>query len=270
LFSEYLKNAKSTIFFSATLHPFDYFCEILSSDSDDNKLSLRSPFPADNFGLYVYTGIKTHYQYRDDSYLPIAELIQNICSLKFGNYIVYFPSFSFLNKVYEQINNMGISNLATIFCQKPSMSEKHRADFLSNFENVESAKIGFAVLGGIFSEGIDLIGDKLIGVFVVTVGLPGLGNENSLIQNYYDDTKHAGFDYAYKYPGFNKVMQAAGRVIRSETDRGIVVLIDTRYSKNEYKELYPVDWRHFEICSNLISLSEKVSDFWSRESNLQP
>ena len=156
--------------------------------------------------------------------------------------MIYFPSFAFMNSV--MFESQKYTDFAEYKLQKPKMTEKEREIFLNHFTNNSGFPVGenksliaFAIMGGIFGEGIDLIGDKLIGCMIVTVGLPFLGGENELIKNYYDEAMHKGFEYAYRYPGFNKVMQAAGRVIRSETDKGIVVLIDHRYGKIEYKEI---------------------------------
>jgi DNA excision repair protein ERCC-2 len=260
IFSEYASLAKSIIYFSATLLPFYYFRNILAAREKDNNLALLSPFNYKNFGLYVFNSINTYYKNRIESYEPIAELIFNISVLKKGNYIVYFPSFSFMKEVYDRI--ISKINPEIIICQKSKMSEIERETFLKKFDNTDNSLIAFAVLGGIFGEGIDLINDKLIGVFIVTVGIPALGNENSLIENYYNLKEDEGFNIAYKNPGFNKVMQAAGRVIRTETDKGFVILIDPRYSKQEYKELFPEDWGHYKTFSNLEKLKMEIISFW--------
>jgi len=255
LLAEYVKNAKCCVFFSATLHPFDYYCDILAGKETDSRLAFLSPFRREQFGLFVYNGINTYFKNRDQAYEPLAELVQHVCEVKTGNYIVYFPSFSFLTFVYDKLKEKTPAN---IICQKPNMNEEERSEFLSRFEETNETLIGLAILGGIFSEGIDLVGNKLIGAIIVTVGLPVLGGEKSLIQTYYDEKMHKGFEYAYRYPGFNKVMQAAGRVIRSETDKGFVILVDQRYTKREYKELYPADWQHFKIYTELQGLVEAV------------
>jgi len=261
-FVSYLRNAKSAIFFSATLHPFEYFCEVLSRSDKDNKLSVLSPFTKECFGLYVYNGINTLYKYREESYEPLASLIASVCETKIGNYMIYFPSFAFLRNVYEILQQ---KTNYEIVVQKPKMSESERAEFLSMFEAGDKGLIGLCVLGGIFAEGIDLIGDKLVGVMIISVGLPVLGGEKALIKEYYDVQINKGFEYAYRYPGFNKVMQAAGRVIRSESDKGIVVLVDQRYTKREYKELYPSDWSHYKTFSDSEGLVEEVRRFWFNE-----
>ena len=260
-FAEYLAYAKSAIFFSATLHPFSYFSEILAAEEKDKNISLLSPFKKENFALYIYSGINTLYQFREDSYKPIADLIFYVCSLKKGNYIIYFPSFSFLQRVYDYMQTYNV--FEKIVCQKQKMSEKERESFLNLFENTSELLIAFAVLGGLFSEGIDLTGDKLIGCMVISVGLPSLGGERTFIKDYYDHSLHKGFEYAYRYPGFNKVMQAAGRVIRSEEDKGWVILVDQRYAKNYYKELYPPEWRHYKILNNQKMLLQDIKKFWN-------
>jgi len=259
LLAEYVKNAKTAIFFSATLHPFDYYCDILGGSEDDNRLTFLSPFRKEQFSLFVYNGINTYYKSRAQAYEPLAELIEKVCEVKTGNYIVYFPSFFFLTSVYNILQE---HSTATIICQKQNMTETERNEFLSRFDQTEETLIGFAILGGIFSEGIDLVGNKLIGVIIVTVGLPTIGGEKGLIQNYYDEKMHKGFQYAYQYPGFNKVMQAAGRVIRTETDKGFVILVDQRYTKQEYKDLYPIDWQHFKIFTEIEGLVEGVRGFF--------
>lgn len=258
IFADYLKNAKSTVFFSATLHPFSYFCDILASKESDVKVSLLSPFESRKFALYLYTGINTMYQYRENSYQPLADLIYNAVCQKKGNYIIYFPSFSFMEKVVECISKYNLSNLV---CQNRTMKENERERFLDLFEDKDSPVIAFAVLGGIFGEGIDLTGDRLIGCMIVSVGLPLLGGEKTFIKDYYDKTNHQGFDYAYRFPGFNKVMQAAGRVIRTEEDKGWVILVDTRYTRNEYKELFPPEWLHYKIYNNM-QIIKDIKNFW--------
>ena len=270
IFNEYLKFAKSAVFFSATLHPFNYFCDILSEKERDQRLALNSPFDSKKFGLYLYTGINTLYKFRENAFKPIAELIINACNVKNGNYLVYFPSFSFLNNVLEQIQICENNTFyTTIHAQKRTMTEKQREEFLDLFNDTSVGKIGFAVLGGIFGEGIDLLGAKLIGCIIVTVGLPSLGPEKDLIKNYYNslektnNSKDNGFDYAYRFPGFNKVQQAAGRVIRSEEDKGFVVLIDQRYINNEYKMLYPNDWGHFKVFNKQFLLEKEIERFWN-------
>ncbi len=261
IFAEYLKNALSSIFFSATLHPFSYFRDILAAKESDPSVSLLSPFDKERFSLYLYTGINTMYQNRDNAYQPLADLIYKATSQKRGNYLIYFPSFAFLHKVYEYLSEYKIDNL---ICQQRTMNESAREEFLCQFDNQEKPVVALAVLGGIFAEGIDLIGDKLIGCMIVSVGLPMLGGEKTFIKDFYDLKLNRGFDYAYRFPGFNKVMQAAGRVIRSEEDKGWVILVDTRYAKSMYKELYPPEWQHFKVFNNLNIIYE-IKNFWHKE-----
>lgn len=260
-FAEYLKNAMSSIFFSATLHPFNYFRDILAAKDSDPSVSLLSPFDKEKFSLYLFTGINTMYQNRDNAYKPLAELIYNATSQKKGNYLIYFPSFAFLQNVYNFLADYRIDNLV---CQQRSMNEYEREQFLCQFDNQEKPVTALAVLGGIFAEGIDLIGDKLIGCMIISVGLPMLGGEKTFIKDFYDLKLNRGFEYAYRFPGFNKVMQAAGRVIRTEEDKGWVILVDTRYAKSMYKELYPPEWQHFKIFNNL-SIINDIKNFWHNE-----
>jgi DNA excision repair protein ERCC-2 len=229
----------------------------------------------------MFTGIDTMYKNRENSYKPLADLIYKVCTIKQGNYLIYFPSFSFMNSVALYLRNdflteckavsispelrseeMRNSTTLKFISQKPNMTETERQEFLQKFENTSQTMIAFAVLGGIFGEGIDLTGLKLIGCVIVSVGLPGLGGEKDLICDYYNQANHQGFDYAYRLPGFNKVMQAAGRVIRTEEDKGIVILIDQRYGRRDYKELYSADWSHYKMFNDQGKLEREVESFW--------
>lgn len=240
---EGLDRGKAAVLFSATLTPLAYHREMLGGREGDGTISLPSPFNQENLLLIAHQGISTKYADRPLSYIPIADAIHEAVSARRGNYIVYFPSYDYMRKVHEQFAERypGMETLV----QGGTMAEEERERFLSRFdaENRETLA-GFCVLGGIFSEGIDLKGDRLIGSIIVGVGLPGISLRQDLIRDYFNDKNGAGYDYAYVYPGMNKVLQAAGRVIRSETDRGLVLLIDTRFGTTKYRRLYPVFWSH--------------------------
>jgi DNA excision repair protein ERCC-2 len=155
-----------------------------------------------------------------------------------------------------------------LICQQKGMGRTERERFLSEFkEDTGKLRIGFCVLGGAFSEGVDLPGNKLIGTVIVGVGLPGLSNENNIIKEYYDIKSECGYDYAYTFPGMNNILQAAGRVIRTDSDKGIVILIDDRYGEDKYKLLLPPQWSHIVYTGDPVSLSKAVSDFWNKKSN---
>jgi DNA excision repair protein ERCC-2 len=193
----------------------------------------------------------------------IASAIETICCTHLGNYLVYFPSYAYLAAVLELLKEKLPEK--QLLVQDRSMTEMEREDFLSQFsDNNQDTLVGLAVMGGIFGEGIDLVGERLIGVIVVGVGLPQLGLEKDLIKEYFDGKDGNGFAYAYQYPGFNRVQQATGRVIRTEMDRGIIVLIDDRFTHARYRHLFPSHWRNVQIVKNSSELNDKLIRFWSQ------
>lgn len=182
-----------------------------------------------------------------------------------GNYLIFFPSYRMLEDVRGYIENAPYCReCADIYIQETSMTEKEREDFLSHFEDTPSkTTLGLCVMGGIFGEGIDLKDSRLIGAVIVGTGLPMVCTQNELFRNYFDEKKGTGFNYAYQYPGMNKVLQAAGRVIRTDSDRGAVLLLDERFLQNSYQSLFPREWFPYEIV-NLDSMGKCLSDFWDR------
>jgi len=236
-----LARAKSAILFSATLTPLPYYRDILGGTDEDFMVSLPSPFDPGRLQLVSHCGISTKYRDRESSYAPIVQTIyQSIANQ--GNYLVFFPSYEYMHKVYE-IFTAKYPEINTLL-QTTDMSEDDRAGFLTRFDSSNlSTLVGFTVLGGIFSEGIDLKGDRLIGAIIVGVGIPKISLRHDLIRDYFNKQNRQGYDYAYVFPGMNKVLQAAGRVIRTETDAGIVVLIDSRYATAQYKGLFPEHWK---------------------------
>jgi DNA excision repair protein ERCC-2 len=259
-----LERSQSTIFFSATLLPMDYFMKLLTGAAEHSKRIFPSPFPVENVSLLIHKGISTKYAQRADSYAAIASAIETICSTHIGNYLVYFPSHVYLAAVLELLKERLPDR--QLLVQDRSMTEAERDAFLAQFSptNAETL-IGLAVMGGVFGEGIDLAGERLIGVVVVGVGIPQLGLEKDLIKAYFDHQNVSGFAYAYQYPGFNRVQQATGRVIRTETDRGIIVLIDDRFTHARYRQLFPTHWRGFQIVQNTSEIKDKLVHFWSRK-----
>lgn len=230
-----IKNNISTIFFSATLSPMGYFKKLLGGDENSYSMRLESPFPKENRKLIINTDIDTRYRYREESYLPIARYINEILKTYDGNFLVFFPSYDYMEKVYEIYSAMFGHDF--IYMQDSFMTEEDRRIYLGRFDNKEQRVVGFAVLGGVFSEGIDLWGDKLKGAIVVGVGLPKISFERKVIEEYFEDHEKAGFHYAYTFPGINKVIQAMGRVIRREEDTGVIVLMDKRYGTRIYKDM---------------------------------
>ncbi len=233
--NEILKKAKSGVFFSATFTPLDYYCEILGGNHDDFLLNVDSSFDKDNFKIAVDTSIVTTYAKRGLYYKQAAERIHTAISSKRGNYIVFFPSYAYMEAVCEEYKKLYSDE---IMAQQRKMSEEERSAFLSKFTN-NSAVTAFAVIGGVFGEAVDLVGDKLIGAVICGVSLPLICTERELIKKHYDNMGKNGFDYAYVYPGMNKVLQAMGRVIRTQDDKGCAVLLDERFRYGAYRKCFP-------------------------------
>ncbi|MDX1357863.1 MAG: helicase C-terminal domain-containing protein, partial [Clostridia bacterium] len=260
LLGKAMDKGRSAILFSATLEPSSYYMNILGGRDEDSNISLPSPFPDENLKVAVEGRISTKYRDRDLSYDDIAFVLRDSFKVRTGNYMVFFPSYKYLNSVlstYEQI-----CGDMEILVQQPGMDEVEREIFLKRFDDHgDSTLVAFAVMGGIFGEGIDLAGDKLSGVAIIGTGLPMVCPEREMIKQYYDETNGRGFDYAYTYPGLNRVLQAAGRVIRSEVDKGFVVLIDTRFAGRKYRALYPYWWSPRYFTGNDWAVSNYISDF---------
>lgn len=257
-----MKKGTSSILFSATLTPQDYFADILGCEKS-GSLTLSSPFERDNLCLLGISNISTRYEDRQKSSANVANVIRAVVAGKSGNYIVYFPSYSYLAEVKE-IFEKRYPNI-NITAQSRSMSEGAKKEFLDSFDaKKEGTLVGFCVLGGSFSEGIDLRGERLIGAIIVGVGLPTISTELNIVKEYFDKTRENGYAYAYTYPGMIKVLQAAGRVIRSEDERGVVVLIDDRFATPEYHDLMPEHWRHLKLLTNANDLLGEIKDFWKK------
>jgi DNA excision repair protein ERCC-2 len=257
-----LTRCRAAVFFSATMTPMDYFKNILGCDAGAAGFILPSPFPVDNLKLFVYDRVSTLYRQRDNTKEQVARAISGLVSQKTGNYLIFFPSYEYMMMVCEVFQSENPDG--EVIIQAPGMSEPEREEFLNHFgkENHQTL-IGFAVMGGIFGEGIDLVGDRLSGAVVVGVGLPGISHEKELIRDYFATHHNAGFEYAYQYPGINRVLQAAGRVIRTETDRGVVLLIDQRYGTYRYRSLLPSEWKPKKIKS-LSQFAEDLHKFWDQ------
>ena len=260
LLDEALDRAVSSVLFSATLTPTEYFADILGGGKKSVSVSFPSPFSPDNLCVAVVEGISTRYEDREKSYKKIASCIAATASAKAGNYIVFLPSYGYMENVAKAFSEK-YPKVRTIV-QKKGMSYKDRDAFLDFFSDDGRLRIGFCVMGGMFSEGIDLPGNRLIGVLVVGVGLPGLSNERNIIRDYYEQKCGLGYDYAYTYPGMNSVLQAVGRLIRRDTDRGIAVLIDDRFCEPKYKMLFPSQWKNVKFARNSSSLAEIAHIFW--------
>ena len=261
---KYLEQGNSTVFFSATLLPIHYYKTLLSVETEDYAVYARSTFPAENRLLLLGTDVSTRYTLRGkEMYRRIALYILETIRAKRGNYMIFFPSYRFMEDVYEffQMERKEEDEIECVL-QSQYMGEEAREIFLETFEeDREDSLAGFCVMGGIFSEGIDLTRDRLIGAVIVGTGLPQVCNDREILRSYFDGRKLSGFDYAYLYPGMNKVLQSAGRVIRTEEDRGVILLLDERFLGARYQGTFPREWSGIQTC-RLGDLSEKLKNFW--------
>lgn len=256
-----LTRVRTTVFFSATLTPLDYFHEMLGGNEEDGKIAVASPFAQDNLCLLIADNISTTYKTRENTYDAVVNSIMAATGAKTGNYLVFLPSYRYMEEVYRRfcLKRPGINTIR----QAGEMTEEERSEFLRHFsgDNVDTL-VGFAVMGGIFSEGIDLTGERLLGAVIVGVGLPQICLEREIIRTWFDQHDRRGFEYAYVYPGMNKVLQAAGRVIRTERDRGLVVLIDDRFSQARYRRLFPMEWHGAVVVKNAGNIADRAGSFW--------
>jgi len=248
-------------FFSATLTPMFYYKSLITSNLGED-ISLVSDFSQNNLLLLAIDDVSTRYKDRDYSIEKIVQATKALVNGKKGNYIVFFPSYAYLNKL-EGILLNEIENVNFI-SQKRNMFSNERDELMNLFkEDSEVSQVFLFVMGGIFGESIDLIGDQLSGVLIVGVGLPAIAPFNNILKSHYDLTFNNGFDYAYTYPGLNKVIQAVGRVIRTKTDRGVALLLDDRFTTRKYLRLYPKFWSHLSVCNDMFELNKMIKDFWS-------
>lgn len=259
---ERLDKGRSTVFFSATLLPIQYYKSLLSTKEDNYAVYAETVFRPQQQLLLIGSDVTSRYTRRtDEEYERMAEYIYRTGMQKKGNYIVFFPSYKMMEDVYEKFL---AENLADMDCivQKSGMKEADREEFLEEFTAArERSMIAFCVMGGIFGEGIDLREEQLIGAIIIGTGLPQIGNEREILKQFYDRRSGNGFDYAYRYPGMNKVLQAAGRVIRTVSDVGVIELLDERFLRREYRELFPREWESCEVC-NVENVAEKLKKFW--------
>ncbi|MCL4300541.1 MAG: ATP-dependent DNA helicase [Anaerolineae bacterium] len=258
-----LERSRATVSFSGTLLPLDYFDRVLTGSTSHPKLVLRSPFPSENLALLIHNQVSTRYTHRANSYEDVAAVIEQVCVAQPGNYLVFFPSYAYLAAVAGLVKERRPK--WQFLMQERGMTETSRDAFLARFSVVETGTLlGFVVMGGIFGEGIDLVGERLIGAVIVGVGLPQVSLERDLLKAYFAEHGHNGFAYAYQYPGLNRVMQAAGRVIRTEQDRGVILLIDERLTLSRYTRLFPPEWRHFQVVRHHEGLEERLRHFWRK------
>ena len=258
---DYLNNAVSTVFFSATLLPINYYKELLCKKDNPTAIYAKTIFDSKKRLLMIADDVTSKYSERtSEMYSKIADYIIKTSSVKKGNYISFFPSYIFMENVYNELLNKKYN--LDIIIQENSMSEEDREGFMAEFEEErDRSLVAFCVLGGIFSEGIDLVNDKLIGAIIVGTGLAQTNYESNMLLEHFNKCNKDGFDYAYRYPGMNKVCQAAGRVIRTVDDRGVILLLDYRFLYSNNKNLFPREWSDY-ITTNINKVQSDLGDFW--------
>ncbi len=259
---ERMEKGRATVLFSATLEPLHYYKSVLGADGTSMELSLPSPFPEEHLGIAVMDGISLRYADRGSTLSDICRAVICTVNARRGNYLIFCPSFAYL----DALSNLFEAQMKTVrvLRQLPNMTRRDRADYLKNFTpDATVPVVGFAVMGGVFSESVDLTGERLVGSVVIGVGLPGPSEEREACAAYYDERCDGGREYAYLYPGMNRVLQAAGRVIRTEKDRGVLVLIDDRFRDPFYRAMIPTHFRHLRFAGNQKALEELLRRFWN-------
>ncbi|MCR5468532.1 MAG: ATP-dependent DNA helicase [Lachnospiraceae bacterium] len=265
-----LKKARTTVFFSATLLPIGYYKSLLTKKTDSYAIYAESSFAKEQKLLLVAGDVTTKYTRRsEDEYKKMASYIYEMVKAKDGKYMVFAPSYLMMKNVKEafetileaQDDERVVNGSWRLLMQESRMKEADREAFLEEF-NGDGTLVAFCVMGGIFAEGIDLTEEKLIGAVILGTGLPQVGHEQEVLKSYFDDMDGEGFDYAYRIPGMNKVLQSAGRVIRTVKDRGVIMLLDERFLQSAYKNLFPREWDDYRIC-NLNTAGEEIRKFWS-------
>jgi len=255
------KRARCAAFFSASLTPFEYFIRALSAGGNTDSAALPSPFDVRNLCILVNNTLSTKYNDRTNTAWGVAESIYEFTSARKGNYMVFFPSYAYMQMIHDLFVSAHPEILSPM--QQKGMDNDRRAEFMDMFrEDAEQTMAAFVVMGGVFGEGIDLAGGRLIGAVIVGVGLPQISVENDLIREYYTCNEEPGFAYAYLYPGFNRVLQAVGRIIRKSDDRGAALLIDPRFTRNEYRRLMPPWWEPVKFVKSPRDIKKELTEFW--------
>lgn len=257
-----LDKARSTMFFSGTLLPIGYYKRLLSTEPENYAVYAHSVFTPDQRLLFVGTDVSSKYTRRTpDEYMRIATYIKKISLAKQGNYIAFFPSYKMMLEVEQSFEYLA-GEAVDIIIQQQNMREQHREEFLREFQEVrERSMVAFCVMGGIFGEGVDLREDQLIGAVIIGTGIPQIGGESEILKNYFDERDGNGFDYVYRFPGMNKVQQAAGRVIRTLSDVGVIALLDERFLQRDNRRLFPREWEDYRTV-DLEHVDGLLADFW--------
>ncbi len=256
-----LATGRSAALFSATLTPPGFYRSVLGC-ADARAVALESPFPRQNLGLFGLPFLSTRYRDRQSSIPAVSDALAQMARSRTGNYLAFFPSYAYLQQVHQDFAAR-YPDIPTLV-QETGLDDAAREAFLAKFApDPSQTLLGFGVMGGIFGEGVDLAGDRLIGCAIVGVGLPQVNPRQEMLRRYYDEEQGAGFDYAYRFPGMNKVLQAAGRVIRTPQDRGVVLLLDDRFALPEYTRLFPPHWRHIRYLDSTAALGAALKEFWA-------
>lgn len=258
---EMLGKGKAAVFFSATLSPIDYYLTLLGGHEESKRLSLPTPFDPHQVKLIVNNAISTKYNQREYTVDAIIDVIYQVILAKSGNYIVFAPSYAYMKLIHDAFVNKYPA--VETYLQESGMNEEERQDFLELFDDVEKPHLLFCVMGGMFSEGIDLKEDKLIGAILIGVGLPQINPQQDLIRDHFNEINQMGYAYAYQFPGMNKVLQAAGRVIRTHKDKGVIVFVDERFTTPHYRNLFPAHMRHYKVINDIVRLREELTQFWN-------
>ena len=255
----------SAVFFSATLLPVGYYKQLLSGRADDYAIYAHTPCAPEQKRVLLGRDVSSRYTRRGpEEYGRIAEYIDQVAQARAGNYMIFFPSYKMMEDICQIYKERYGHLERQILMQSPAMQENDREEFLEQFEEQrEKTLLGFCVLGGIFAEGIDLTGEKLVGAVIVGTGLPQISYEREILKKYYDGKQENGFDYAYRFPGMNKVLQSAGRVIRTREDRGVILLLDERFCSFDYRNLFPREWEDYQICTRN-TVQGILEEFWER------
>lgn len=252
---------RCAVFFSATLEPLEYFASLLGCERASERLMLSSPFASEQVSVSIMDKVSTRYSERQDTLTAVARIIAATVSAKRGNYMIFSPSFAYSDALSEVFRRAYPK--ISVLTQRRDMSSREKQQFLDKFrEKNSSYLIGFCVMGGVFSEGVDLAGESLIGAVVVGIGMPSLSYEREAISAYFDEKSESGKQFAYIYPGLNRVLQAAGRVIRREEDRGVIVLIDDRFADPLYKKSLPSFWSSVRFVEDARALRARLDEFW--------
>ena len=266
--SSVIESIAAAAFFSATLSPMDFFRASLGGTDTDRTLKLVSPFPSEHFCVLVEDKLETQLRAREASRTAVAESILAFVGAHTGNYLAFFPSHTYLSSVLETVKTLAPE--LEVWAQSPGMTEHDKAGFLGRFESTPTTtRLGFAVLGGLFGEGVDLVGDRLSGAVIVSVGLPQIGFERETMREHFETVHGKGFEFAYAFPGMNRVVQAAGRVIRSETDRGAVLLIDRRFGEPRFRSLLPPWWKP-QTARGTKAIHTAAATFWQTTETAVP